>query len=221
VIDRILNPPVFAGADDYRPAPGSPQIDSGEVIWPTMMSDPTPLVDFAGSTRLVDGDGDGVSKLDIGAHEYKPSATTPGTGPGAGGGGATAPAPFKITLDKPTAKFKLRKKIFPFKSGTLKSKPRIAVSSNRAARVTLILLKPKAGYAKGTKCVTKKPGTGKPKRCDLPIKGKQSYKLPLGTSYLTFGGRWANKKLKPGKYVLSVKATGLQDEPKSLMNVIR
>lgn len=207
---------VNAGAGDYRPAAGSPVIDAGS---PVASRPFDPKLDLGGLQRFVDGNGDGTAITDIGAYEFQPS---PPDGGGAGGGGTIAPPdPFKITLSKPTGKFKIRKKIFPFKAGTVKSKPRIAVSSNRAATVTLILLKPKAGYAKGSKCIAKKPKTGKRKRCDLPIKGKQVYRIPLGSSYLQFGAKWASKKLKPGKYVLSMKASGLNDAPKSILNVIR
>lgn len=202
-----------AGIGDYRPAAGSPVIDAGS---PTSFRPFDPKLDLGGKPRFVDGNGDGSALIDIGAYEFQPAP------PSTPGDGTTAPPdPFKITLSKPTGKFKLKKKIFPFKAGTARSKPRIAVSSNRAATVTLILLKPKAGYAKGSKCGAKKPKVGKRKRCDLPIKGKQVYRIPLGSSFLQFGAKWADKKLKPGKYVLTMKARGLNDAPKSILNVIR
>lgn len=205
---------VSSTTGDFRPAAGSPVIDAGST---TAHRPFDPKIDLGGMQRFVDGNGDGSVITDIGAFEFQPSPPVPPVG----GGGGTAPTGFEVTLGKPTGKFKLKKKIFPFKAGTAKSKPRIAVSSNRAATVTLILLKPKAGYAKGSKCVAKKPKTGKRKRCDLPIKGKQAYRIPLGSSFLQFGAKWAGKKLKPGKYVLSMKAQGLNDAPKSILNVIR
>jgi hypothetical protein len=218
--DRLLAPPQFVDpvGDDFRPLPTSPVIDGGSDD-----SDRTPpKLDLALNPRFVDGNGDGSAIIDMGAFEFQPVSTTPGgSGGGAGGGGTVTPDEFKITFSNPTAKFKLRKKIFPFRAGTVKSKPRILVTSNRASRVTLNLLRPKAGWTSGKKCVAKKPKKGKSKRCDLPIKGKQAMNLPLGTSYLAFGTKWSSKALKPGKYILTAKASGLKDAPRSLLNVIR
>lgn len=213
-IDRIASPPTFAGAGDYRPAAGSPQIDAGEVVYPTMMGDPSPLVDLAGATRLVDGDGDGTARLDIGAYEYQQPSIP-----------ITKPTPPTVALalrfGKVVGKVKITKKPKTFSLTTAKKKPRLPVTSNLATPVELTLARSKAGYVSGAKCVTKKPASGKKKRCDIPLKGKLALQLPAGTSYLTFSGKWNKKKLKPGKYALALRAPGAKDAIKSVLNLIR
>lgn len=217
-VDRLAAPPLFvdAPAGDFRPAPGSPVIDAGNDDSDRSPDEKGMKLDLAGNQRFVDGDGDGSKIVDQGAFEFlplpKPEAGSPADPPSAG---------FKLTFGAPTGKFKLRKKVFPFRSATAKARPRIAVTSNREARVSLVLLKPRAGYAKGSRCLAKKPKKGGARRCDLPIAGKQAMRIPLGDSFLKFGGKWARKRLKPGRYVLSARATGLKDSPKSVLSVIR
>jgi hypothetical protein len=52
-------------ADGFALAAGSPAIDVGEIV-------PGLLVDFAGTTRPVDGNGSGSAEVDVGAFEYVP-----------------------------------------------------------------------------------------------------------------------------------------------------
>lgn len=53
------------------------------------------------------------------------------------------------------------------------------------------------------------------------IKGSQRATLPAGRSYLTFGGKWNGKRLRPGKYTLRFSASALNESPKSILSVIR
>jgi serine protease len=64
--DNLSGKPLFRDESigDYRLAPGSPGLDSG-LILPSGL----PNVDLAGNPRVIDGDGDGSSVLDIGAYE--------------------------------------------------------------------------------------------------------------------------------------------------------
>jgi hypothetical protein len=63
--------PGFTSTSDLRPQPGSPLIDAGE---------PGPLLagegfwDLGSRARVVDGDGDGTLRRDVGAHERQPVA---------------------------------------------------------------------------------------------------------------------------------------------------
>jgi hypothetical protein len=57
----------FIGGGNYELAAGSPCIDAGTNT-PTGIT--LPLTDYAGNTRIVDGDKNGVAVVDIGAYEY-------------------------------------------------------------------------------------------------------------------------------------------------------
>jgi hypothetical protein len=71
-VDPLLTDPA---AGDFHLRYDSPGIDAGlsgkqgNFTWPWGL----PLIDFDGDKRVVDGDGDGTSKVDIGADEYVPN----------------------------------------------------------------------------------------------------------------------------------------------------
>jgi hypothetical protein len=210
--DRIAAPPQFVSAanDDFRPLATSPVIDAGsEYSYRSV-----PKIDLAKNPRFVDGNNDGTSLIDIGAYEYQWTAPQ-----------NAAPNPpatqLVMSFGKPVGKFKLKKKPKPFSFTTIKKKPRLPVTSNLATPIELTLARAKAGYAAGAKCVAKKPRSGAKKSCDIALKGKLALKLPAGTSYFTFSGKWNKKKLKPGKYALTLRAAGAKDSIKSVLNIIR
>ena len=62
-----------AAAGDYGLAEGLPAIDAGTDEW-------APDVDSKGDVRPVDGDGDGIATVDIGADEYTPCHPIGGVG---------------------------------------------------------------------------------------------------------------------------------------------
>lgn len=66
---RLSVDPRYAdpGSADYRLASGSPAIDAGDGSVPSL-----PPLDIAGSPRVVDGNADGASVIDIGAYEAQP-----------------------------------------------------------------------------------------------------------------------------------------------------
>jgi len=72
---NINSDPLFVGTGDHPFAltAGSPCIDMG---WPAEWVH-TPLKDLMGYDRIIDGDGDGYSVIDMGAYEYSPVAIPP------------------------------------------------------------------------------------------------------------------------------------------------
>lgn len=62
-----IGAPQFVAPTDYHLPAGSPAIDKGDPLTATL-----PTEDFDGAPRPVDGNGDGVSRRDIGAFEYQP-----------------------------------------------------------------------------------------------------------------------------------------------------
>lgn len=69
--------PRFVGAShgDYRLSMTSPAIDSGDDAAPQL-----PALDLAGAPRIVDGNGDGTSHVDMGTYEYHNHAPTVSAG---------------------------------------------------------------------------------------------------------------------------------------------
>lgn len=61
---NISDQPIFRGANDYRLAAGSPGIDAGANPFATETTD------ILGNPRIVDGNGDGVATIDMGAYEF-------------------------------------------------------------------------------------------------------------------------------------------------------
>jgi len=64
--ENLFGTPTFAGPTDFRLAGGSLGIDAAD---PAATA---PLIDLAGSSRPVDGDGDGTAVSDLGAFEFQP-----------------------------------------------------------------------------------------------------------------------------------------------------
>src|SRR3954470_4562644 len=58
---------VDAAGGDLRLRGGAPLIDAGD---PAALAGDEPVLDFAGATRVLDGNGDGATRRDIGALEY-------------------------------------------------------------------------------------------------------------------------------------------------------
>lgn len=150
----------------------------------------SPVVD-AGNPSAMRGESDNrtifsigdVKRIDIGAREWSTSQV--------------------LRFGQAVGKFKLRKRAKAFRLTGANNTPRLPINLRLPGEVRLTLEKV-GGWKKGRTCVSKKPTRkGKRKRCNIPLRGSQALKLPLGDSYLNFTGRWAGKKLKPGKYVVT------------------
>ncbi len=122
----FLNP----AAADYRLRPGSPAIDSADFA----VAPAGQPVDLAGAPRQVDGNGDGVARRDLGAHEYQPPVAP--TGPGPAGGGSTpagpgTPAQARDTTRPVITGLRLRPAL------TARTGGRVQLTLSERARVTL------------------------------------------------------------------------------------
>ncbi len=73
-VDTNVVTPLFrdAAGGDYRPVYNSPLVDAG-TSGGILGADP---LDLSGGNRLVDGNGNGVAAVDVGAYEYQRSAPT-------------------------------------------------------------------------------------------------------------------------------------------------
>jgi serine protease len=87
---NISADPMFAGQtqNNFHLTAGSPAIDSGD----ENSMPPLPTEDFDSILRPIDGNGDGVAKIDLGAFEFNPAASNlplPTSQPSSTGGGGS------------------------------------------------------------------------------------------------------------------------------------
>jgi hypothetical protein len=172
IVNLATTAPGFVNpaARDYRPAAGSPLIDAGP-------SSAIAAVDVIGQPRVVDGNGDGIAMVDLGALEYQPPATIPGSG--------VEPIATAKIVAKPKKSFKVGKK---GGFGTAKKgAPSFSVSFSNSAKAKFTL-----------------KSIGKKKKKLKSVKGSQTLTVKNGTTKFGFRGKWNKKKLKVGKYRVSI-----------------
>lgn len=68
---NISADPLFLSATDFHIQWGSPAVDAGNNSAPNL-----PATDFDGNPRVVDGNGDGIATVDMGAYELSPTTIT-------------------------------------------------------------------------------------------------------------------------------------------------
>ncbi len=196
---------IDAAAGNFRTAQASPVVDAGSAAAPPPG---LPDVDLYGNPRRSDGNGDGVSQLDIGASEWTPAPVVPGPAdPGAGGG--TPPGPPVSILPVPTVTFTALRR-----QGSV-----TRVSTKGKAAFKLLAKKPKK-LKRGTALITttvslagvrftatlerRRPKQGKRKAKYVAVKGTETIAVAKRILRLQPTGRWRGKPLKTGRYRLKL-----------------
>lgn len=190
--------PTFVDADngDLRHAANSPMIDrlDGSALAQN-------AVDRDGDPRVVDGNGDCVVKLDVGAYEFQPTSQpsclpTPPTTPPAT---PAPPATAKLTTRAKKAFVRSRS---GFRKRTNPRATAFGVTYKNAHIARFELEQSARGVRKGGKCVAKGKGRG----CNYfkKLRGIQRQAVTDGEIFYTFGGRFNGKRLKPGRYRVKI-----------------
>jgi hypothetical protein len=180
-ITNVSDPGLTA---DYTLAPGSPLIDAGD-------PNAGDGLDLNGNSLLVDGNGDGIARRDIGAFEFQPAppAPTPATG-----ADPTPPAPPTGTAADLQA---------PLVSGFKSSKKAFAVGRARTAISALVrgtVLRYKLSEAATVTIQIKRAGAKR-------AAGRLVRKGKAGANSIRFTGRIGKRALRPGRYSAVLTAT--------------
>lgn len=177
--------PGFAdvAARDYRPGADSVLVDAGA----DASAFAPGALDVAGSSRAVDGNGDGVLRADLGAYEFQPPAP---------GGSPTALTPTAKITARPKKSFKVGKN-----GGFAKARKGAASFSVR--------------FANSARAKFSLRSIGKHKKLKS-VKGSQTLNVSDGTIKIGFRGKWNKKQLKAGRYrvtITPVSSTGATGKP--------
>jgi len=173
---------------DFHLLPSSPLIDAGDPGTPAGL-------DMEGSPRLVDGNGDGTARRDMGAFEYQtglgtsgaPPPPLPAVDPGAGTPPADTQAPVIIGFRATPSAFALARAATPISARNARG-TRFRYTLSEAARVTLKLQRVRPGRRYVTV-------------------GTLRRSAAQGMNHIRFTGRIGVRALRPGHYRGVISAT--------------
>jgi hypothetical protein len=208
---------------DYTLAPGSPVVDTRLPGTISAGGGSGTETDLVGNLRVVDGDGDGSARRDIGAFEYRPPAP-PGGGPGApggagdpgaggpgaggpGAGGPTAavtaltlsPTRFRAAASGPAVTAAAKKKRRPPRGTT------VTFTLTQAGSAAFAIERKTTGRRSGNQCVKATRRNRKARQCTRYVAVKKSAFTRSGVggaNKFRLMGRLGRKALAPGGYRL-------------------
>lgn len=215
IVTNAGNDPGFtnAGADDFRPAPGSPLIDAG-VALSAEIAGAVPVCEYgAGGSedRALLGAG-----LDLGALEAGDGAAAPcvsGTVPPLGGcaaastcgsGSRVTAVSIKPKRFSPTRRAAGRVKVKARRGAKL----RFTASEAGSARIDVVRLK--RGRRVGSSCLRPTPKRASRARCTRKLRAGRlaPATVPAGRTVMAFRGWLKGKPLRPGRYRVRVAVAG-------------
>ena len=193
---------------DYHLLPSSPLIDAG---------DPATAAgsDMDGKPRIVDGNGDGTARRDMGAFEYQTGAPDPGGAPppppAGDSGGGTPPvdtqAPLIGGFRATPSLFALARAATPV-AAQVAHGTRFRYTLSEPARVTLTLQRARPGRRSGGRCVAPSPRLRNARRCTrYSTVGALRRSGAKGVNAIRFSGRIGKRALRPGRYRALISAT--------------
>jgi hypothetical protein len=200
---------------DYTPAAGSPLIDRGFPGTISAGGTTGAESDLVGNLRVVDGNGDGDARRDIGALEYQPPAPPAGPPapgppgpPGPPSAAVTAlrlsPSSFRPAASGPSVTAADRKKKRKAPRGTT-----VTFTLTQAGSTAFTIERRTTGRRSGASCVKATRKNRKARRCRLyaTIKGAAFARDgAVGANKFRLTGRVGRKALKPGSYRLVASA---------------
>jgi hypothetical protein len=199
----------FADAQlfDYHLLPSSPLIDAGDPDTPAGS-------DLDGKPLVVDGNGDGTARRDMGAFEYQtglPGSGDPPPPPPAGAPGGAAPldtqAPLIGGFRATPSLFALARAATPVSAGVARG-TRFRYTLSEAARVTVRIQRARPGRRSGGRCVAPSARLLKAKRCTRYVSaGTLRRSGAKGANSIRFTGRIGTRALGPGRYRATITAS--------------
>lgn len=187
---------------DHHLLPSSPLIDAG---------DPNAAAgsDLDGKPRIVDGNGDGTARRDMGAFEYQTGLPGAGGPPPAGGGASLDMRAPLISGFRATPSLFAHARAATAVSKRIARGTRFRFTLSEAARVAIRIRRARPGRrSSGARCVAPSARLRRAKRCTRYISvGTLRRSAEKGENSLRFTGKLGTRALRPGRYRAAIFAT--------------